>query len=46
MAALVMVLIFETPGSLIGGHSGAKQVRDGDRGDDQYDGHDDQELDQ
>ena len=33
-------------GSLIRGHSSAKQVRDSDRSDDQYDGDDDQKLDQ
>src|SRR4029077_7713601 len=33
-------------GSLICGHSGAKQVRDGDRGDNEYDGDDDEELNQ
>ena len=46
MAALVMVLILETPVGLIRGDSGAEQVGDGDRGDDQDDGHDDQEFDQ
>ncbi len=46
MAALVIVLIFETASSLIRGHSRAKQIRNRDRSDDQYDGHDDQELDQ
>ena len=43
--ALVSVFRFERP-KPDRSHSGAKQIGDSDRGDDRYDGHDDQKLDQ